>query len=682
MSTFLFIYTVHYSRIHHFPLKDILMSFTKTVRLSRSTHVVIFVVIALSITACSYIYYQRDILPVRFRKMAELKAFADLKISQIELWRQERLAEVRMNSSGIIRQYVNQWCQDWNDESRKNDITSRLQFFLENEGYQNIILADLEGRIRVSLDSRLTDLETESKILVDKTISLNQPIFGDFFYCQIDGHIHLDVLAPILDENDQPIAVLILRTNPNLNFYSFIQSWPTSWKSAETVLIRIEEDQPLVLNVLSQHPDSPLNLRLLNSNGNLQEILTTCGTSGECAFQDYRGIDVLAEFRAIRDSNWFMIVKVDKQEILAELDYRTKTICTYSVVLILLIGLGTEFLLNYVDKHRLESQYFAERTKQQARAEIQETLIRNISIRIQAEEDLRYANETLEQRILERTSELDKAHAQMVIQEKMVSVGQLAAGIAHELNNPLNFISMNFGMLSEYFEEIVDILQEYRKLASTLKNMNLFLPETRTLHEKEMKVKLDHILEDTPVLLKESNSGFDRITRIIQSMRDFSQVDRTSEFTMFNVNAGIKDTLVIVRNEYRYIADVTTDLGELPDILCLPEQLNHVFLNLVLNSVQAIQTLNRPEKGGITIQTWQDETSVYCDFTDNGPGIPAHIRTRIFDPFFTTKPPGQGTGLGLSTCFDIIVEKHRGSLAVNCPESGGTVFSIRIPKCL
>jgi signal transduction histidine kinase len=165
-------------------------------------------------------------------------------------------------------------------------------------------------------------------------------------------------------------------------------------------------------------------------------------------------------------------------------------------------------------------------------------------------------------------------------------------------------------------------------------------------------------------------------------MRDFSHVDRTGEFTKFNINTGIEDTLVIARNEYKYIADVTTDLGDLPEIRCLPEQLNQVFLNLIVNSAQAIKSLSRPERGQITIRTWQDETDVFCEIADNGPGVPADIRNRIFEPFFTTKPPGQGTGLGLSICYGIIVEKHQGALSVHCPESGGTIFSIRISKNL
>ncbi|MEI6259111.1 MAG: CHASE domain-containing protein [Deltaproteobacteria bacterium] len=307
------------------------------------------------------------------------------------------------------------------------------------------------------------------------------------------------------------------------------------------------------------------------------------------------------------------------------------------------------------------------------------TVMIDITDRKRAEDGLRHANEKLEQRVQERSRELEKINAQMVIQEKMASVGQLAAGIAHELNNPLNFVSLNFATLAEYFEDIVEMFQVYRKLAATMQKMNPYLPESEAILSKEADLQVDFILNDTPALFMESRRGFDRITRIIQSMLDFSRVDRTGEFTAFNINAGIEDTLVIARNEYKYIADVTTDLGNLQEIRCMPEQLNQVFLNLIINSAQAIEKQNRPGKGRITIRTWHNETYINCEIADDGPGIPANIQTRIFEPFFTTKPPGQGTGLGLSICYDIIVEKHKGTMAVHCPESGGTVFSIRIP---
>ena len=263
------------------------MKLTEPIRLSRSTRVAIFAVIALLIAGCGYIYYQKEILPVRFSNMADLKAVADLKVAQIELWQHERLADARMNSSGIIREYVSLWSRDWKNDSRKKEIASRMRFFQENEGYQNIILADTEGRIRVSLNSGLTDLEPEAKRLVAQAISLKHPVPGDFFLCLAHRHeqIHVDVAAPVLNAQDQPIAVLILRTDladPDRYFFPLTQPWSASFKSFEILLSQIDGDQIQLLNILRQRPDSPFNMRLPISESGLQEFLTTCGKAGEC----------------------------------------------------------------------------------------------------------------------------------------------------------------------------------------------------------------------------------------------------------------------------------------------------------------------------------------------------------------------------------------------------------------
>ena len=150
---------------------------------------------------------------------------------------------------------------------------------------------------------------------------------------------------------------------------------------------------------------------------------------------------------------------------------------------------------------------------------------------------------------------------------------------------------------------------------------------------------------------------------------------------LFNINNGIEDTLVISRNEYRYLADVQTDFGNIPDIACMPEQLNQVFLNLIVNSAQSMA--GSVEDGDITglinIKTWAEDERVCFEIADNGTGISEEHRSRIFEPFFTTKEPGKGTGLGLSISYDIIVTKHQGEITVDCPETGGTRFMIRIP---
>jgi len=269
--------------------------------------------------------------------------------------------------------------------------------------------------------------------------------------------------------------------------------------------------------------------------------------------------------------------------------------------------------------------------------------------------------------------------SQMVMQEKMASVGQLAAGIAHELNNPINFVRTNFATLTEYFSDLSQIMGDYRKLVDLYETRYDSLQELWDLRDKSSALQIDYILEDLPTLFDESEKGFTRITRIIQSMRDFSHSDHQGSITYFNINKGIEDTLVIAKNVYKYHADLRTDLSDLPEIPCLPEQLNQVFLNLIVNSAQAIEIRPLGGKGEIIIRTWQENNFVCFEIKDDGPGIFPDHRARIFDPFFTTKAPGKGTGLGLSISYDIIVHKHKGVMLVDCPESGGTVFTVKLP---
>jgi signal transduction histidine kinase len=303
----------------------------------------------------------------------------------------------------------------------------------------------------------------------------------------------------------------------------------------------------------------------------------------------------------------------------------------------------------------------------------------DISRRKEAELAIFEAHKTLEQRVESRTKELVHLHSQMVMHEKMASVGQLAAGIAHELNNPINFVRTNFATLADNFTDLSTMLKAYQESMEKCGQGvgQAAIAEKLAVLAKE--VNIDFLLTDIPVLLAESETGFERIAKIIQAMRDFSRSDMTEDFCWADINKGLEDTLVIARNEYRYSAEIVKNLRELPEIYCMLQQLNQVFLNLIVNSSQAIATMPPGYQGFITLSTWTEGNQVICAIGDNGPGIPESIRHRIFEPFFTTKAPGKGTGLGLSISYDIIVNKHYGELKVACPATGGTVFTICLP---
>lgn len=298
----------------------------------------------------------------------------------------------------------------------------------------------------------------------------------------------------------------------------------------------------------------------------------------------------------------------------------------------------------------------------------------DISGRRQAERQLLAIHASLEERVRERTRAIEDMHTQMMMQEKLASIGQMAAGVAHELNNPINFLVANFASLKENFTDLFKAIRGYRKHAGPSQDAG-----AAELREMEKDLQVDFILKDTPVLFEESQRGFDRIDRIIRSMRQFSHMDHKGRFAPFNINKAVENAVLIARNTYKHCARVVVEPGQVPDIACLPEQLHQVLLNLIVNGAQAIESQSRKEPGRITVRTYAADEQVVCEVADDGPGIEEDIRDRIFEAFFTTKPPGKGSGLGLSLSYDIVVNKHGGALDVACPAAGGTVFTIRLP---
>ncbi len=270
----------------------------------------------------------------------------------------------------------------------------------------------------------------------------------------------------------------------------------------------------------------------------------------------------------------------------------------------------------------------------------------------------------------ELNAKLSDARTKLVQSEKLASIGQLAAGVAHEINNPIGFIFSNFGTLEKYIADLFEMLAAYEEAEPALGDS----PAAARIRALKQELDVEYLKEDIPSLMSESRDGIQRVRKIVQNLKDFSRVDASQEWEWVNLHNGIDSTLNIVHNEIKYKADVVKQYGNLPDVECLPSELNQVFMNLLVNAAHAIAA----ERGVITIRTGVEGESVWVEVSDTGMGIAPENLTRIFDPFFTTKPVGKGTGLGLSLSYGI-VQKHHGRMDVSSELGKGTTFRLTIP---
>lgn len=273
----------------------------------------------------------------------------------------------------------------------------------------------------------------------------------------------------------------------------------------------------------------------------------------------------------------------------------------------------------------------------------------------------------------ELNARLNEAQEQLLQNEKMASIGQLAAGVAHEINNPIGYVHSNIGALETYLNDLFLILDAY---ASTENKLTADTVAHVELQRLKAELNLDFLRMDIPLLMAESKEGISRVRKIVQDLKDFSHVNSSQEWRWADLHQGLNSTLNVVNNEIKYKAEVVKEYGTLPEIECLPSEINQVFLNLLVNAAHAIAD---SERGIITLRSGCDDRHVWIEVADTGNGIAPENLKRIFDPFFTTKPIGKGTGLGLSLSYGIVT-KHGGSIEVNSKVGTGTSFRVILPQ--
>ncbi len=314
------------------------------------------------------------------------------------------------------------------------------------------------------------------------------------------------------------------------------------------------------------------------------------------------------------------------------------------------------------------SHYLAIKEEISSRKKAEEELERTVAEATQLSASMEFKNAEIEQ----QRQELDQAYAelkatqsQMLQREKMASIGQLAAGVAHEINNPMGFISSNLRSLKTYLGKMVGYLQTVEKEVKTS-------PRWDELKAERKKLKIDFLLDDCDDLIDESLDGAERVRKIVQNLKTFSRVDQAEE-QQVDLNECLESTIAIVWNEIKYKAKLEKDFAELPELHCNPQELAQVFTNLLVNAAQAID-----KDGLIRLRSWHDASSIYVSIEDNGCGISEENQARIFEPFFTTKEVGKGTGLGMSISYEI-VKKHGGKFELDSTVGKGSCFTVCLP---
>jgi two-component system NtrC family sensor kinase len=277
----------------------------------------------------------------------------------------------------------------------------------------------------------------------------------------------------------------------------------------------------------------------------------------------------------------------------------------------------------------------------------------------------------------EALSSLKKAQSELMQAQKLESVGRLASGIAHEINTPIQFVNDSIHFVRDAFHDVAALVEKYRRLRACAQADPAMLAD---LDQTEQSAEIDYLMENIPKALDRSVEGLGRVATLVRSMKEFAHPDQRQKAPA-DLNRALATTLTIARNEYKYVAEVESDYGELPLVPCHVGELNQVFLNIIVNAAHAIESATKgtERQGRIRLETRHEGASVRISISDTGTGIPREIQEQIFDPFFTTKEVGKGTGQGLSIARSVVVDKHGGTLSFDSELGRGSTFHIRLP---
>lgn len=566
--------------------------------------------------------------------------------------------------------------------------------------WNTLFVVDSQGTIRLStLDGEAGQPLSRwyYKQLAFERAMQGEANYSDFVILVRTGEPTVVFAAPIRDRND-PLKPVIGAVVADL-----------SWMAVSQILDDVPEDNVLLLNqagdIIANNtkyatqgitlPDAPRKM-LLNklSNKHSKSIILQ---AHEGIFSEETLVCLARQkgYLSYKGSGWNLILYLPGKTAFAPANQAALKVILIALPIILFMS-GWILLIVHrviVDPIGQLTKTIREITTGDLNKRALVTANDEIGLLAQAFNDmtieLRTSYEGLEEKIRQRTSELNKtigelekaqadikqAELQLLQSEKLASIGQLAAGVAHEINNPVGFISNNMEILQQYIQSYTKILAMMDSLkkeieAGDIEKTKVTLNEIKKF---EKEVDLEYIRKDVNGLMEQTRRGLERINKIVTDLRTFAREDRGETAELVKIEEIIDSILSIVHSEVKYKADLTKEYGETPLIKCNVQRIGQVFINLLVNAAQAIE-----QRGTITIKTYTENNHVCIDVTDTGKGIAEENIKKIFDPFFTTKPVGQGTGLGLSVSYEII-KKHKGEIKVQSEVGKGSTFTVMIP---
>ena len=606
----------------------------------------------IAIAVANYIYFrnaiQEQILAQQFSSITSLaeKLDQDIKIAHKALLNVANRAPPESVSDPEV---TRKWLEE---RAGLRAFFGHALIVLDKNGTMIASVPSLPGSYGLSFQHR--DYFT-------KTMGSGQPVISEPFVTVANDHPVI-MMTAIIRAEDGSVKGLLCGSIDLFSPEGFFGQLKDTRIGSSGYLYLFAKDRTMIM-----HPDrSRIMKQDVKPGASLLFDRAVDGFEGSDQIVNSRGFAFLSSFKRLQTTGWILAANFPLEEAFAPVT-RFRDFYLFSMLVILIVSAALAWWFGSGITRPIE------RFVSQLNRLAQPGADRELRLDSQRTDELGVLaasfNALLDE-VRRKEKELMDAQGLLLQAEKLASVGQLAAGVAHEINNPIGFINSNLGSLKTQINDLLNVLAAYKAAEPALAGNAELLA---SIGKAKSDADLEFLENDILALINESLDGAHRVKTIVDDLKNFSRVD-DSEWQVANLESGLESTLNLVWNELRHKVEVVKDYAGLPEIECIPSQLNQVFLNLLLNAADAIE-----EQGTITLRSGFDENELWIDIADTGTGIKPEHASKIFDPFFTTKPIGKGTGLGLSQAYGI-VKRHHGQLGVQSEPGKGTVFRITLPR--